>query len=904
MRDNKMAQQDPVKNKSKNKISLKISELLSNAGDSTSDVQPQVSNVSKEEVNELIEEKKLLESEKVKLDEREKELIAVQEKNTLRQKEILKKEVELEAKSQEIKAGLPAFFEENFKAAKAKFQETHDEFTKKNELLESRRQTLLKLQSDVEKAQADMNNNFAEKRATQELELISTREKKLKSITAAHNELIIKYQKEAEQLRQELHERFIAKQSENAKELELARAKFEDEVRTGKERAAKELRAEREQLKLQEEILLKSQAKLASENSDLDFEKMQTNSAKQKLQSRELGLDAEVDEMLSARLTSFSEEKNRLENECERLRANVNASSTQLDLYKELKQKLDGKAPEQLLKEFTQYQAEISTLHEELLKRPEQETLVAYSELTKGKEQLETLNENKAAQITELERKVRELESNSFEVVKLEENINDLQVRNDASGRRVNELQAELERLSPSTQAEQKREERIEQIRLPLINLNDVQKNQLEHFTKSQINRTEIDWLQSIYLQTSDYGLTFNPRILFAFHTALKTAEWSPITVLAGVSGTGKSELPRLYSRFGGINFLNLPVQPNWDSQESMLGFFNSIDNCFDAQPVLRLLAQSQQPCTQDYPGLETGVNIVLLDEMNLAHVELYFADFLSKLEQRRGSKKSELPSLEIKLGSGIEPYNLPIGRNVMWVGTMNQDETTKALSDKVLDRGIAIHFPRPKELHSRQFKSLPEQSDLLNIKEWATWVSHKSDLPATFFKDYKNIIEMLNDCMSTVGRAIGHRVWQSVENYMFNYPMIIQITTELAKENEITELTPKSDKTVTLEKWLKLAFEDQLVQKVMPKLRGIETRGIGKKECLDPIRQLLEEKGFGIVEDFDRACKFGYGQFMWNSAEYLNNTELFNEFTGELDALDETENSDADDENTGKKEG
>ncbi|MCI5778660.1 MAG: hypothetical protein MR051_02415, partial [Lentisphaeria bacterium] len=75
--------------------------------------------------------------------------------------------------------------------------------------------------------------------------------------------------------------------------------------------------------------------------------------------------------------------------------------------------------------------------------------------------------------------------------------------------------------------------------------------------------------------------------------------------VLAGVSGTGKSELPRLYSHFGGLFFEPLSVQPNWDSQESMLGFFNSIDNKFDAQPVLRFLAQSQKDWTDEYPGLK-----------------------------------------------------------------------------------------------------------------------------------------------------------------------------------------------------------------------------------------------------------------------------------------------------------
>ena len=70
--------------------------------------------------------------------------------------------------------------------------------------------------------------------------------------------------------------------------------------------------------------------------------------------------------------------------------------------------------------------------------------------------------------------------------------------------------------------------------------------------------------------QCDEYGIRFQRRILYAFHTALKINDWSIITVLAGVSGTGKSELPKLYSFFGGLNFISVAVQPNWDSQESM----------------------------------------------------------------------------------------------------------------------------------------------------------------------------------------------------------------------------------------------------------------------------------------------------------------------------------------------
>jgi len=796
----------------------------------------------------------------------------------LKQQSVLRaKDVELEKRALEIQAELPSYFEEKFKNVREKLNQSQETLNKQNDELEQEKQMLLKQKIEIDKAQTDLDNGFAVKKAKQAQDLVDEHDKKINALFTDSKGVLVKHQKEAENQRQKLHEEFVKEQSENASKLEKQRTESLVDIHQSRQNIITEIEEARELYKKDREELSKKQVLVETKQRELEFNEHLLSNKKEKFEQQEIGLEQLVEVKVEARLKSFEADEKRLEEECDRLRSNISASNHELNLYKELKQNLDGVAPEQVLKDFATHKEEIQILREELLKRPEQEVQSAYQQLRQDKEHLDTLYMDKLEEVSNLEGAMRELEARNFDFTNLEETIKDLTVRNEASERRCNDLRVELERLSPSTQTEQRREERLDQVQLPLISLTDKQKNELTSYKKQDINRTEKDWLQNIYEQCSEYGLTFNPRILFAFHTALKTAEWSPITILAGVSGTGKSELPRLYSRFGGINFLNLPVQPNWDSQESMLGFFNSIDNCFDAQPVLRLLAQSQMECTEDYPGLKQGVNIVLLDEMNLAHVELYFADFLSKLEQRRGSKRSELPSLEIKLGSGIAPYQLPIGRNVLWAGTMNQDETTKALSDKVLDRGVAIHFPRPKSLHSRAFNILPPQSPLLNIKEWGTWVNVTDFLPTAFLTPYKEIIEKLNEQMSSVGRALGHRVWQSVEYYMINYPMVM----ELMKDLDLDSKNPGDPETTKLEKWLKLAFEDQLVQKVMPKLRGIETRGLGKTSCLDPIRQLLDDEGFGIIEDFDRACKFGYGQFIWSSAEYLNNTELFDEFIG-----------------------
>jgi hypothetical protein len=390
-------------------------------------------------------------------------------------------------------------------------------------------------------------------------------------------------------------------------------------------------------------------------------------------------------------------------------------------------------------------------------------------------------------------------------------------------------------------------EERIKDIK---------QKPYREVKLESKVNVTdEIKYLDSIQKNMKEYGVEFPKRLLYAFHTALKSADFSPITVLSGVSGTGKSELPKLYSHFGGFNFLAEAVQPTWDSPSSMIGFYNTIDRKFDSTNILKFLLQTSQSKEDNPFGLKESMNMILLDEMNLAHIELYFAEFLSKFELRRGSKGV---NLDIQLGTGLN-YGLPLDSNVLWTGTMNEDETTKSLSDKVLDRAFSINFPRPTNLKSRaKLKSLDDikKFEYLDRGTWNKWVQKESFFTGDnkeILKGYHDIANQINEHLAPTGKAIGHRVWQSMEFYISNHPLVIQ-----NKDNEDE-----------LAKNVKLAFEEQLVQKIMPKLRGIEVHG-KEKDALVNIKEILNQKEFNIVEDFELSMDNPYGQFIWNSANYL----------------------------------
>lgn len=367
----------------------------------------------------------------------------------------------------------------------------------------------------------------------------------------------------------------------------------------------------------------------------------------------------------------------------------------------------------------------------------------------------------------------------------------------------------------------------------------------------------EIKYLDSIQTNMQEYGVKYPRRLLNAFHTALKSAEFSPLTVLSGVSGTGKSELPKLYSHFGGFNFLAEAVQPTWDSPASMIGYYNTIDRKFDSTNILKFLIQASQSKDESPYGLKESMNMILLDEMNLAHIELYFAEFLSKFEQRRGSKEGEV-NIDIQLGTALI-HKLPLDRNMLWIGTMNEDETTKSLSDKVLDRAFSINFPRPTELKSRaKLKSLEDIKpfEYLHRDTWNKWIQKESLFvgeSSEAIQKYKEISNKINECLAPTGRAIGHRVWQSMEFYISNHPLV---RNNLDNEDEFI-------------KNIKLAFEDQLVQKIMPKLRGIEVHG-KEKDALMNIKEILNQEDFAITEDFELSMDNPYGQFIWNSANYL----------------------------------
>ncbi|RIH86876.1 McrB family protein [Calidithermus roseus] len=173
-------------------------------------------------------------------------------------------------------------------------------------------------------------------------------------------------------------------------------------------------------------------------------------------------------------------------------------------------------------------------------------------------------------------------------------------------------------------------------------------------------------------------GLAFTRAQLAHCLAALQTKR---LLILSGLSGTGKTQLALRVGEYLGEAVV-IPVKPDWTDTRGVLGYVNPLSGDYQLTPALRFILQAaRQP---DLP------HFLILDEMNLAHVERYFADFLSALES--GEPIPLHLSADVERQQGI-PSSLRLPENLWVIGTVNVDETTYAFSPKVLDRAFVIEL-------------------------------------------------------------------------------------------------------------------------------------------------------------------------------------------------------------------
>jgi energy-coupling factor transporter ATP-binding protein EcfA2 len=325
-------------------------------------------------------------------------------------------------------------------------------------------------------------------------------------------------------------------------------------------------------------------------------------------------------------------------------------------------------------------------------------------------------------------------------------------------------------------------------------------------------------------------GLHFTSEQLATFYTALKTKGF---VILTGISGTGKTKLAQYFAELLGSKdqFHFAAVCPDWRDSKSLLGYFNPLlgeQGQFQSTDFLGFILRAK--AEYDQRGEDAHPYFVLLDEMNLAKVEYYFADFLSVLESGRDDDGFTKEAIRFQYPAGIDgpPRQFRLPPNLYFIGTVNVDETTYMFSPKVLDRAFTLElgtvnlqgYPgeQGEPLSDEALEQLRAQF-LPDFTRQGQFAVVDKTLVAEFAAThdiYRQHLSTLNTLLQPHDLHFGYRVFDEIMMFLAN-----------AEGSPIFEGFGPDE--------LDAAFDAAVLMKVLPKFHG--TRG----KLRSPLEKIVE---------------------------------------------------------------
>ena len=311
--------------------------------------------------------------------------------------------------------------------------------------------------------------------------------------------------------------------------------------------------------------------------------------------------------------------------------------------------------------------------------------------------------------------------------------------------------------------------------------------------------------------------LIFDRDMVESLHLGLWARERRHFAVLTGLSGTGKTQLALEYAMAltgeGGeskARICTIAVQPGWYDPTPLLGYVNPLgESRYTATEFLRFLVRATENPAQPH--------VCVLDEMNLSHPEQYLAPILSAMELEHG---------DISLHGGDQdehgiPSSIRYPDNLVLIGTVNMDETTMGISDKVLDRAFTLEFWD------------------VNVDRWPGW--EKTSLVDQDKDTVRQILTRLMEALSPARLHFGWRVIEEVVRFMEQ------------RQAQSAELSVND------------ALDRVLYAKVLPKLRGDDSPRF--RNALADCQTALKERNLTrsarkveeLIEDVDQTGSFRF---------------------------------------------
>ena len=314
----------------------------------------------------------------------------------------------------------------------------------------------------------------------------------------------------------------------------------------------------------------------------------------------------------------------------------------------------------------------------------------------------------------------------------------------------------------------------------------------------------------------SQLGLYYTIETMREFISSIGTGK---IIILEGISGTGKTSLPYAFGRFLQHNATICSVQPSWHDRSELLGYYNDFTHRFTETEFLRAIYEATY---------RDDLSVVVLDEMNLARIEYYFAEFLSIMEM---PNVNEWNISLVAAPRSDDPRHLNEGRllipqNIIFVGTANNDDSTFTITDKVYDRSMSLFFDNKGIPFEAKFtEACPLPYDYLS----SLFAKAKADYPLS--TKTKERFEALDEfVIAHFKLAFGNRILRQMESFVPCYvacggteleAVDYVFESKILKKFEVLNVAFLRDELLSLDQELTKLFGKGEFKRSKAKIRG-----------------------------------------------------------------------------------
>lgn len=468
-----------------------------------------------------------------------------------------------------------------------------------------------------------------------------------------------------EERRKELDEKLEAYTRDIAL-LEATKASYKEEVLRGIQKEIQKISAEKDRLEAAIEDLKKQLKKEKAEKDGLaeDMEFLQS--------------EIDANQVKRSEVASYRLQIETLQTDYNRLNDFYNDQKAKLE---ELKSQIlmYGDDPSKAMRENAELQKKIEELESLISSCPSAEELQKLRETSAKYAEILVKLESLEAERLALETENIELKVNKDEIESYRRFIKILELQKA-------ELQRELDRNIELYNS------RTEKVFASLSLIDSMSKNDYPSIAHNWNLKKLCEAFRGYLANRPKNPLYYDERTIRTFIAGFAS---SRLMILEGLSGTGKSSLPRAFADFMGSHTIEVPVQSSWKDRNDLLGFYNDFKKQYKETEFLKALYTA----TSD----PNNIYVIVLDEMNLSRIEYYFADLLSVLEKPDVEDwKIELISDYASITSNQDAWpklisegKLQIGDNTWFVGTANRDDSTFIITDKVYDRSVVLTFDK-----------------------------------------------------------------------------------------------------------------------------------------------------------------------------------------------------------------